>query len=590
MILTLDKIQLEDRRKFIKYGRDNFHFNPDKKFDALRESQLNHRIFGLNLPKEISEHFLSQERLTLYLLDYFKYMRSKKVDVAYSKDAIRESLFKWFLSKSDSEKESTFFSLIKMSKYNNFSFFDELLLVSFLLMEFDKIKDISIINKKIEYLNSLTERQDNLFLTSAFKLAKAFYEIQINNWEDALYSINNIENTNGISLNAKFYKCKVLLNIEDISHTESLVEELVEYDNTRLKYAVEKNSIRMYEIFLHNTFTQNLFSLSEGPLLLEKFTNLNLSVQPNIELLPKIIYKLKVITKDNLAEFKSEEAARKIDFFDLLMSRFGNSRSFYFISSIEQIHTELNKLIIEFINNINAKFEKLVDDFLSRYDEKVSVNNELLKNLEESHNDILRKDEEKNQRILNDYETRINNEIKHYENILESFEKDSTLSSFNSLKSSLIYNSLFSIFVLLSGGFAEYSNSYLTDIANLGSILSIVLVGGFKWGAISFIIGFIISIFVFINSLHSRYASKNNLIQRISNLNLEKEKGKQTLRAKFEQKKKMQIENYDKSKQQLQDEIESLKKSKEEEKLKLNEKFLDDKNSFINPLNEILEI
>ena len=52
----------------------------------------------------------------------------------------------------------------------------------------------------------------------------------------------------------------------------------------------------------------------------------------------------------------------------------------------------------------------------------------------------------------------------------------------------------------------------------------------------------------------------------------------------------MQVEKYEKSKQQLLDEIESLRKSKEEEKQKLIEKFQDDKNSFLNPLNEILEM
>ena len=71
---------------------------------------------------------------------------------------------------------------------------------------------------------------------------------------------------------------------------------------------------------------------------------------------------------------------------------------------------------------------------------------------------------------------------------------------------------------------------------------------------------------------------------------MEKEKGRQTLRTKFEQKKKMQVEKYEKSKQQLLDEIESLRKSKEEEKQKLIEKFQDDKNAFLNPLNEILEM
>ncbi len=590
MILTLDKIQLEDRRKFVKYGRDNFYYNPEKAFDPLKESQWNHKLFSLNLPDEISEIFLSKENFTLYLLDFFKFMRTKKIEVAYSKDVIRESLFKWLLAKTESEKESTFYSLLKMSKYNNFSFFDELLLVSFLIKELGKLKDYSIINNKFDYLDSLSERQENQILVFMLNLIKVSYQIELKDWENSLYTINNIESIKLDSPNALFYKSIIVLNVEDISQAENSIEKLIEYDNARLKYAIGMNSLKMYELFLFNTFTQNLFTLSEGPLLLEKLTTLNSSVQANLELLPKIINKLKTLTKDSFKEFKNDNALRKLEFFNLLMSRFGSSKSYFFINSIEQINSKLNELIYEFMQNVNAKFDKLVEDFLVRFDEKASANKELLKNLEESNNDILRKEEEKNQKVLNDFENRINNEIKHYETMLESFEHDSTHSSFNSLKSSFIYNSLFSLFVLLSGGFAEYSNSYLTDIANLGSILSIVLVGGFKWGAITFIIGFVISIFVFINNIHSRYAAKNNLLQKISNLNLEKEKGRQALRTKFEQKKKTQVEKFEKSKQQLLDEIESLRKSKEEEKQKLIEKFQDDKNSFLNPLNEILEM
>lgn len=248
------------------------------------------------------------------------------------------------------------------------------------------------------------------------------------------------------------------------------------------------------------------------------------------------------------------------------------------------MHNSIKTVINELITNVEKKYQSLISDLLLRYDEKINTNRDLLKTLEENNIEIHKKDEVKAQKIMKEYETKLDSELKYYEKQLENFESNSSNSSVNSLKNSLIYSGLFSLFVLLSGGFAEYSNSYLTDIANITSIISIVVMGGFKWGAISFIIGIIISVFILVSTMHSQYAAKNNLIQRISNLNVEKERGKVTIKEKYEQRKKHQQEKYEASKTRLLEEIESYKTSKEEERIKLEEKFKEEKSAISTPL------
>ena len=590
MILTLQKIQLEDRRKFGRLGKEYFFFDPENKFDPLKESQTFHQFFSQNLPDNLSEIFISKNNFPLYLFDYYKYALAKKISNIPSKDIVRDYIIKWFLSKTTGEKEIAFLSLLKFSKGNNLSFYDELMLASFLIREKHSIKDQSLIDSKFEYLASRESLEQNSHLIFLMLLLKSIYCLETGQFETALYSLNEIESNIGFSANAIYYKTQVALESEDIELAEKLIDRIMEFDLSRLEFAVNNFNIKAYDLFLHNSFLQKYFLLDAGPLLSENISTLNLAIQQRCELIPKITNIAKLLSSQSLVEFKNEASIAKLTFVDLIMSRYGNSKSYYFFSSLDFIYSNLKSITKELMQNVDLKFNKLIDELLQRYDDKIITNNDLLKTLEENNIEFQKKDEVKQQKIVSDFEAKVNHELKYYETQLEHFESESNQSSFNSLKNSLIYSGLFSLFVLLSGGFAEYSNGYLTDIANIGSIISIVIMGGMKWGAISFIIGIIVSIFILISSVHSRYAAKNSLIQRISNLNVEKERGRATIRTKYEQRKKHQQEKYELSKTKLMQEIDSYRASKNEERTKLEEKYMEEKTSLRKPLEVLLEI
>lgn len=589
MILTTENIQIEDKRKFVRLGRDYFLYDPETDFDPLKESQKNHKIFSLSLPDEIFENFLSKDNLTLFLLDYYKCMNSRQKEIGYSKDNIRESLFKWFLSKTKVEKDYAMMSLLKLSKANNLAFYDELMLISFLLKEKKHLKDPSVIDNKINYLSALAHSQENQFLNFILKLAKSFYHIELNEWELALYALNEIDAVYENSPNGFYYKSLIMLKLENLIESENMIEKVAEYDLKRLNFAIDNYSIKGFELFLLNSFLQNIFSIEEGPRLADKLSLLNASVQQNLVLLPKINTKLKALGAENLNEFKTEEILQKIKFFNLVISSFGNSRSYFFISSVNSLGEKLNSLISEITDKVEEKFAKMIAEMLVRFDEKISENKISIANLDENKREYLKREDDKNSRVITDYTEKITEEIRYYENLLERFEKDSSDSSFQALKNSLVYNTIFASFVLLSGGFAEYSNSYVSDIASFAGILSLVVVGGLKWGIVAFIIGFTFSIIMFLGSLHSRYERKNGLIQKISSLNAERDKGREVLRAKHEQRKKMQMDKFELTKKRLIDENEALIKSKEEEKQKLIEKFKEDKSAYLNNLQKLID-
>lgn len=587
MMPTLE-IQLEDRRKFSKLGKDYFFYDPSGKFDPLKESQKNHKIFSLKLPDDLSECFLSKDNLTIFLLDFYKVLNNR--EQLFSKDSIRETLLKWFLSKTDTEKESLFITLLKLSKPNNNSYFDELLLCSFLVREIAKVHNRTLIEDKLDYLSLLQEKEENNIFKFYFNLLKVFYHIEISEWETSMYSINNIEDIGGFSPNAAFYKAQILLATKTLNEAETQLEKIIEYDLRRMVHAISNYNLKEFDTFLHNSFLQNVFNLYEGSLLYDKISTLNFSSQRNISIINKINKIIKELDKDELLEFKSEEVKAKLNFLYRVMSKYGNSRSYHFLSTLEELHNRTKAIIKELIGNIELKFEKTIDDLLKRYDEKISENQELLRNLESKNESILQKEEKRYQKLLSDFEANVSEEIKFFEEKLEDFESNSYQSTFDTIKTSLVYNFLFSSFVLLSGGFAEYTNSYVNDIANVGSLFAILIMGGLKWGVITFIIGIIISVFMVINNVHKKYVQKNSYLKRISNLNALKEKGKADLKKQYEDRKNSQNKKYTVTKQNLTEEIEAYKKSKAEEREKLKEKFKEDQSALQKPLEMLLEL
>lgn len=588
MIPTLE-IQLEDRRKFSKLGKDFFFYDPGSKFDPLKESQKNHKLFSLNLPDDLSECFLSKNNLTIYLLDYYKALQSNR-DHLFSKDSIRDTLFKWFIAKTDTEKDSQFLTLLKLAKPNNHSFYDELLLGSILVREMSRVSDRTIIEDKLDYLSNLQEREDQAALSYYYYLLKVFYHIELSEWETAVYSINSIEDIDSVSPNAVFYKSQIMLSTKSIDEAEALIDKIVDYDLKRLVYSINNYNLKAFDFFLQNSFLQNVFDLYEGSLLFDKISTLNFTAQRNVPLINKITSILKDLDKDDMREFKSDEVILKLNFIFRIISKYGNSRSYHFLSTLEELQIKTKDIIKELIKNIELKFEIMIDDRLKRYDEKIVENQETIQTLEQKNEAILQKEESRYQKSLSNFETSLSEEIKYFEEKLDDFEQNSYQSTFDTIKTSFVYNILFSAFVLLSGGFAEYTNSYVHDIANVGSLFAILIMGGFKWGVITFVIGIFVSIIMLVNNVHNKYAQKNSYIKRISSLNSMKEKGKADIKKKYEERKTHQEKRFSTTKQNLLAEIEAYKESKEEERANLKEKYKEDKSYLKSPLERLLEI
>ncbi len=588
MQIAQEIIPLEDKRKFIKLGKDFFFYEPTENFDPINESKKNLRLFSLNLPVQFSENFLSPESLTIYLLDYLKYLRTKNPQIKFERETVRDQLFRWYLAQEKKEKEGIFAALLKTSKSRNLSFVDEVLMSSFLVGEYNNIKEEELVENVISRAFTYPRHAEVEFLNFALKLSNVFFYIQRKEWELVLDALNEIETESGFSPNAAFYSLQAKLNLHDSEGARIHLDEIIEYDTKRLDFAIKNYNIKLYDTLLYSSFIRHLFSLPEGTLLSNNIFTLNTAVRDNVHMLLEINSSLKTLQQNQYLELKSDEINRKIQFLKSVTNKYVNSKSYLFISSIPSLRQKVYDVTDEVLKNIHERYNNITTESLRRYDEKMQSIQEALGRVEKDKNEVLVKEEKKNQKLMNDFDEKLNDEINYYKEMLDNFDKQPDNSSTSVLKNAFSYNLIFSLFVLLTGGFAEYSNNYLKEIASLAGFLSIVITGGIKWGFISFIVGSIISIFVFINSVYDRFSTKSNISHKIDSLNLEKERAKSAFQVKVEEKRKSIIQRYDKAKEKMNTEIVSLKEAKEEERARVEEEYAKEKSTYTAPLFEIL--
>jgi len=580
-------IPLEDKRKFIKLGKEYFLFDPVE-LNLIKESQNNNRLFALNLPPEYSENFLSPNNLTLYTLDYLKYVREKQPDLKFEKETIREHILRWFLSKDNKEKEGIFTYLLKVSKTRNLSLIDEIILTTFFVREEGRISDENLIEDKLNYVLSLPSHPTLNILNQVLLLAKVFHHIKRSEWETAQYSLNDLESDNGLPINTMFYSMITKLNMNELDDAKILLNSIILYDKDRLNYAISNYHVKFYDLMLHNSFSTNIFEYSEGTVFTDILNTLYSIAHENIQMLPEIGKYFKLLQHNRYNQLKSEETEKKVEFLKIISIKYSTSKNYFFLSTIPTLRTEIFKLTEEILANIKKYYDDIVFDSLKPYDDKIATIKDALARSERDTKTILEKEEEKNKRLTKEFEDKISGEIKYYQEMFDNYDSQTDHSAIAVFKNAFAYNLIFALFVVLAGGFAEYSNYYLHEINNLAGFLSIVITGGLKWGFISFILGSIVSIIAFLNNMYDRYSAKNRLSQRINSLELEKERAKTAFLAKVEEKRKTIIERMEKTKEKMTNEIKELQETKLEEKQKKIESLAEEKKSYTAPLLEIL--
>ncbi|MEW6653361.1 MAG: hypothetical protein AB1394_07820, partial [Bacteroidota bacterium] len=128
-----------------------------------------------------------------------------------------------------------------------------------------------------------------------------------------------------------------------------------------------------------------------------------------------------------------------------------------------------------------------------------------------------------------------------------------------SLTNNMTYNTIIALIVFIIGGLSSYSNRLVGNASEFNSLFAQVLVSGSKWGAISFLLGVIISLAISGVILMERFDIKSKLQRKLNLLRLEKESTIAELKETSLHKEKIMIENMTSSIQMHKKRVEETK-------------------------------
>jgi len=261
--------------------------------------------------------------------------------------------------------------------------------------------------------------------------------------------------------------------------------------------------------------------------------------------LKEIISKSEGLNEKKANSYLQETNRKDLVFISKLLKDYKDSQHYYVQSSLMMIEKKLNNIIESIIKNIKDHYEQRLAQHKNLYDEKLSAEASKIADLESSIKEAhqkLEKDFKKRKSLI---ESEIDRKIRDLEFMLENLENSKNAASLKSFTNSMFYNVFISIFVALTGGFAEYTNSSTTDVSNFGNIFSNIIIHGLKWGLLSFIIGLMASGFTSISTVISIYSKKQKLLKKIHDTNSYKDRINQLMNSELEEAKEKIKRNTD---------------------------------------------
>ena len=171
--------------------------------------------------------------------------------------------------------------------------------------------------------------------------------------------------------------------------------------------------------------------------------------------------------------------------------------------------------------------------------------------------------------LLKDEEKQLLSNIKLIERNIENLSKESKYDPMSIFKNTMMYTIIVSFVSSLLGGCAGYSNLYANSTGELNNILSTIIINGFKWGILTFFIGFLISVFSAGISIIERTNKKQKLFTRIKYLKNQSEIENQRIHEHFHDKEKSLKESINNKIIDIKKRIEDLRKIKEGREIQL---------------------
>ena len=588
--------------QFQRLGIDYFGISEKKlpdKLEDLIEYYLRYNIF--KLPFEINEFFIDINNLgKSFLVEYFYLNEAAKKSNEVRKlqfvNRQIESFFHKWVDAQNFEAKLYYSRSIFEKIQKDYSKIINLIILGILFAEEETLLDLNeaarLFDKAItifERMASKTKITERIIYV--LYILNGLIHLKMDEVNEAIYYFSSAIKYSNWAANAKFYLAYAYAILGESEKTADYLNQIYKLDQKKLNFFITSNQLKLFKFSIDNCFLTHIFDFKVFSGQFEFIEQLiSEKADYGYDALKRIEQKAQGLNEKRSAKYLLATHTKELTFINKIIADYKETCNFWVLSSFETIENKIDKIINSIIENVKNYYKEKLEKHEELYDEKIKSETQRIKDLEASINSSIAKVEEEFREKKNYLEHQVKTKCDLLKVEIENLENSKNEISLKSFSSSLMYSLMISIFVFLTGGFAEYTADYSAVDSNLTSAMFVIIAHGVKWGIMAFTIGLVVSAFSSVSSVLKLYTKKQRLQKQLSKADSVLKIGIRQLEMELEERKryatersKSLVKNHDKN-------IENLKKEKERKINELREEYNKLSEEEIKPFLELKEI
>lgn len=568
----------EFHKRYIKYSRKIKH-------DVYTIIKDHNTLISYGLPSEISEHFIYYEQapwfwtytnpISEYLQNIYN-INLKRLTSNNPQKLIFDFYNKWVFSQNNLDSKYFALSVIKQVKDCRKNALNLILHGIILTYEKNLYNPTAALQEFEEAEKALLSKElneiESFELMYTIKLYKGFLYFKMRDYTKAGEYFEESLHFKEDGITAIFHLALVSLHQGNLNSAFESAQTVFDYDRFCVDYALKNNMIHLYDFYIECSVTGYFFREEVAFDLLpiyESCINESISsAQIRIDKLKEDILSLKDMKwyKENGALIRTN-----LNFVELFIKQHNKSENIFILESLDGIEKKFVQSLEFAQQTIEKSFLDKIYSQLKIYEIKINEDEDLKKRLISDLEKTKVRLELKKSSTLRNFESSMDEKIRIATERVKNVEISNDLNPLNSFKNSMMYSAMLSFFVLLLGGFAEYSNEIGQSSGGYTRILSVIIFSGSKWGILTFIVGIFVAFLMSISTSFEKTKMKHRCVKDLNNLKDEKQKGQNKIKEDSIQALKSLEERTDKKIELLEAQIEELKEKRKQDEVTLRE-------------------
>ncbi len=568
--------------KFYHLAKEHFQIKIKNDYDYINGVKESIRFFSLDLPSEVKEIFIPFSEAPVFwiyessLLNQIEeFMKFNLVRGSYNElhKSIKENYSKWVTTRLKSEKDyyatlTVNFIERDINKHNIFKLIIKAIILTYQSTFYNPKQALEILSNILDLLNTIRiNDQAKTELKYIINLYMGFVHLKESDTVKANQAFTNAVEIKPQGSTAKIYCALTEINLGKADTAIYLLKDVFNYDVHRLTIAIKTNNTGMFSYFYRNAFIYNIFQEKDffkaqndlGIFLNEKKVLGSNGLEISKE-------KLEALKARKMEEFYDDEILKSISFIEKIIQSYSSSNNTLLITLFPEFQLKFDAIVESIIEKIRAKYYREVQEKIGTFDDMIKDNASAEKHLINELENLKIKSNENLINAIKNLQENFDVETQNLEQRIDDLPNVDRYNPRKSMSNNMTYNIIIAFIIFFIGGISGYSNKLVTDVSEFNSIISFVLISGTKWGAISFIIGVLISTIISGIILVERSDMRHKLLRRISYLKIEKERLIAEQKENSAHKEKIMIESMNNSINQHRKRIVELHSQKEEMK------------------------